>query len=207
MASTKLNPELQKAVDNIETFKRLVADKVTDPSRRLGLLALVDKVEETLIIAPASTRTDYQGAFPGGLVDHSLRVVKTMAALNKAYEAGLSSESLVVTGLFHDIGKCGNGERDYYLPKNSDWHNKQGIMYEINPDMMNIPVSLRSLYLLQKFGIVLTADEHFAISTIKDRFRPGEESISVANEPMLAVILQQAVRTTSLWGSGKTSLL
>jgi len=204
----KISPELQKAIDNVETFKRLIRDKVTGPSNRAKqLLVLVDKVEESLVLAPASTRTEYQGAYPGGLVEHSLGVLKTMVVLNKAYEANLQSEELVITGLFHDIGKVGNGRQDYYLPKNSEWHNKQGIMYEINPNLVSIPVSLRSLFLLQSFGVQLTENEHYAISSIRDRLRPGEEAIPVNNEPMLAVVLQQAVRTTVLRNRGKTSLL
>jgi putative nucleotidyltransferase with HDIG domain len=167
------------------------------------LLTLVDKVEETLILAPASTRTEFYGAFAGGLVDHSLRVVKTMGALNRAYETNLGTENIVVTGLFHDIGKCGNGEREYFLPKSSEWHNKQGIMYEINPDLVNMTVSLRSLYLLQSFGVRLTADEHYAISSIKER----NETQAVANEPMLAVVLQQAIRMASIKGAGRSTLL
>lgn len=202
-----ITPELQKAIDNIETFKRLITEKITDQPRKTGLLGLVDKIEETLILAPASTRTDYHGAFPGGLVDHSLKVLKTMSALNRAYEANLNTESLVITGLFHDIGKCGTVERPYYLPKSSDWHNKQGIMYEINPDLVNMPVSLRSLYLLQAFGVKLTADEHYAISTIRDRSRTTEENPMVQNEPILAVVLQQAVRMACLRGSGRASIL
>lgn len=198
-----LNPELQKAIENIEVFKKLITDKVADTSRKNGLLALVDKVEETLILAPASTRTEFHGAFAGGLVDYSLKVVKTMGALNRAYEANLGTESIVVTGLFHDIGKCGNGEREYFLPKNSEWHNKQGIMYEVNPDLPNMTVSLRSLYLLQNFGVKLTADEHYAISSIKDR----SESQVVTNEPMLALVLQQATRVVAIKGAGRSSLL
>lgn len=198
-----LNPELQKAIENIEVFKKLITDKVADTSRKNGLLALVDKVEETLILAPASTRTEFHGAFAGGLVDYSLKIVKTMGALNRAYEANLGTESIVVTGLFHDIGKCGNGEREYFLPKNSEWHNKQGIMYEVNPDLPNMTVSLRSLYLLQNFGVKLTADEHYAISSIKDR----SESQVVTNEPMLALVLQQATRVVAIKGAGRSSLL
>lgn len=200
-----LNPELQKAIDNIETLKKLVKDKVTN-GRSAKLLKLVDSIEESLIMAPASTRTEYQGAFPGGLVDHSIKVVKTMVALNKAYESNLTADEIVLTGLFHDIGKVGNGKEDYYLPKNSDWHRKQGINFEVNPDLIAMPVHQRSLFLLQKFEVNLTENEHYAISSIRDRSRPGDESLPVANEPMLAVVLQQAVRTTALRGRGKTSL-
>jgi len=206
---SKMNPELQKAIENIETFKKLVADKVTGTpfNNKEQLLALVDKVEETLLVAPASTRTEYQGAFAGGLVDHSLKVVKTMVALNKAYEANLSASEIVLTGLFHDIGKVGNGTREYYMPNNSDWHNKRGIMYDINPDLINIPVSQRSLFLLQAHGVILSENEHYAIASIRDRARTGEESLPITNEPMLAVVLQQAVRTTCLRNQGRTSLL
>jgi putative nucleotidyltransferase with HDIG domain len=202
-----LNPELQKAIENIETFKRLVTEKVADATRKTNLLGLIDGLEETLILAPCSTRTEFQGAFAGGLVDHSLKVLKTMSALNRAYEANIGTESLVVAGLFHDIGKCGSEGRPYYLPKNSEWHNKQGIMYEVNPDMINMPVSLRSLFLLQSAGVRLTSDEHYAISTVKDRIRTTDENLFVPNEPMLAVVLQQAIRVVCLKGSGRTSLL
>ncbi len=202
-----LNPELAKAIENIETFKRLVSDKVSDVDRKTALLSLVDGLEETLILAPASTRTDFQGAFAGGLVDHSLKVLKTMSALNRAYEANIGTESLVIAGLFHDIGKCGAEGRPYYLPKSSEWHNKQGIMYEVNPDLINMPVSLRSLFILQNAGVRLTSDEHYAISTVKDRVRSTDENLFIANEPMLAVVLQQAIRVVSLKGSGRTSLL
>lgn len=199
------NPELQQAIANIETFKKLVKDKIVN-GRSAKLLKLIDAVEETLITAPASTRIEYQGAFPGGLVDHSIRVVKTMVALNKAYETNLTADEIVLTGLFHDIGKVGNGKNDYYLPKNSEWHRKQGINFEINPDLIEMPVCQRSLFLLQKFEVILTENEHFAIASVRDRVRYGEESVPGSNEPLLALVLQQAVRTTVLRNRGRTSL-
>jgi hypothetical protein len=199
------NPETNKLVSNIETFKQLI--KVKAPSRSEKLLQLVEAIEENLIVAPSSTRTEYHGAFPGGLVSTSLAVVKTMGALNKTYEAGLEAESIVVTGLFYDIGKSGLTEDPYYLPKMSDWHRQQGIMYEVNDKLIPMSVANRSLYALQTFGIWLSAEEHYAISSIKDRFRFGEESLAITHEPMLAVVLQQAVRIVCLKGSGKASVL
>ena len=170
-------------------------------------MELVNALEENLIIAPASTRTEYHGAFPGGLVSTSLNVVKTMGALNKVYEAGLETETLVVTGLFYDIGKCGTTTDPYYIPKMSDWHRQQGIMYEVNDKLIPMSVASRSLFALQSFGIWLSGEEHYAISSVKDRFRFGEESLAVTHEPILAVVLQQAVRMVCMKGSGKTSLL
>lgn len=203
---TKKNPEYEQAVKNLETFKRLLTDK-TGP-RGLTLIDLTMELELALISAPASTRREYHGAFAGGLVEHLLTVVSLMATLNKAYETKLSAESIVLVGLFHDIGKCGNGKQEYYVPKTSDWHNKQGIYYEINPELeLNMPVHMRSLFLLQNAGVSLTEHEYFAISSVRDRLRPGEESLPTVNEPMLSVILQQAVKVASLKGSNRTSLL
>lgn len=203
--ASKTNPELTQAIQNIETFKGLIKSKA--PSRSERLLDLVSLLEENLIVAPASTRTEYHGAFPGGLVSTSLGVVKAMGALNKVYEAGLDAENLVVAGLFYDIGKCGDEKTPYYVPKNSDWHRQQGIMYDVNPELLPMSVANRSLYLLQSAGIWLTKEEHYAISSIKDKFRFGEESLATGHEPMLAVVLQQAVRVVCMKGSGKTSLL
>lgn len=199
------SPELAKAIENIETFKKVVRAKV--PARADKLLGLVDVLEENIMTAPSSTRTEYHGAFPGGLVDTSLNVLKTMGSLNKVYEAGIDAESLVVTGLFYDIGKSGTEKGPYYIPKRSDWHNQQGIMYEINPKLVPMTPANRSLFLLQGFGVWLTEEEHYAIASIKDRIRPGEESLPTTNEPMLAVLLQQAVRAVSLKGANRVSLL
>lgn len=201
------SPELKKAIDNIELFKKLITEKVANSNKRTQLLLLVSKMEESLLVAPASTRTEYHGAYPGGLVEHCLNVVKNMGSLNKTYGVNLLPEEIVVTGLFHDIGKAGTERFEYYLPKNSDWHNKQGIMYEINPVCINMPVSIRSLYLLQNFGVTLSENEHYAISSIRDRHRPGEENLPVNNEPYLAVILQQAVKMAVLLNRGRLSLL
>jgi len=200
----EINQELQEAISNINTFKQLISTKA-DQERKNSLLSLVSSLEETLILAPASTRTDYLGAYPGGLVKHSLNVLKFMSTLNQAYGSQLPSESLIVTGLFHDIGKCGDETGLYYLPKNSEWHNKQGIMYEINPAMIDIPVSLRSLFILQRHGIKLSRDEHYAISSIKDRVRSTDNNLVVHNEPMLAIVLQQAIRVALTGHTNKPS--
>jgi hypothetical protein len=204
---SNLSPELKKAIKNVETYKFIISEKLQDTERKAALLSLVDSVEETLILAPASTRIEYHGAFVGGLVEQSLNVLKTMSVLNKAYETSIPTDSLVVTGLFYDIGKVGDGKTPYYLAKQSDWHNQQGIMYEVNPNMISMPVSLRSLFLLQDARVRLTSEEHYAISTVKDRVRQSDESLPTTHEPFLAVVLQQAIRITSLKGSGRTSIV
>ena len=55
--------------------------------------------------APASTK--YHSAYEGGLLYHSILVTKKMLDLNEALNAGLDEESIIIVGLFHDVGKIG----------------------------------------------------------------------------------------------------
>lgn len=193
---------------NWKTFESLVATKlVGQPELLPGLTKFLAAEKSRIMTCPASTRTDYHGAFPGGLVDHSLRVVKLMSELNKAYGVELPSKSLIVTGLFHDIGKIGNEKFDYYVEKESDWHNKQGIMYEINQKVAGTSPSMRSLWWLSKFGVQLSEDEFLAIASIKDRVDNTNDSVPNNGESMLTVVLQQAVKVACLRGRGKNSVI
>lgn len=189
----------------MDMVQKLISEKVGE--RRVALKQIVDHFDARLALAPSSTRTDYQGAYMGGLVEHALNVVRLMAELNTTYKSGLTPDSIVTVGLFHDIGKVGNLEMDYYIQKNSDWHNKLGIMYEINPEISQTPVSQRSLFILQHFGVELTEEEHTAIASIKSTSRQGEDSLPVTNEPMLSVVLSQAVKVACMRGRGKTTVL
>lgn len=197
-----------------QVFERLQANMETfkNQSQEIGykhLTEMVDAVEERLILCPASTRTNYQGCYPGGLVEHSLRVTSLMFALQAAYDLHnkVDNSSILLTGLFHDIGKLGTLKQDYYFSKDSDWHRKQGILFETNPRLISMPVSLRSLWWLQEHKIQLTEEEHYAISSVKDRSsRPGEDSLPITNEPILGVILQQAVKVACMERKGKTSV-
>jgi hypothetical protein len=117
-----------------------------------------------ILTAPASSIDYYHNAFPGGYIDHVLRVVEfSMNLYNFYVENGMSvkgftKENLVFVAMHHDLGKLGfPGEgREKYLPNDSEWHRKNlGKVYKHNE---NIPFALvqdLSLYLLQKSGCVL----------------------------------------------------
>ena len=53
--------------------------------------------------APASTK--YHSAYPGGLVAHSINVYDALVRINTVYELKIGKESLIICGLFHDLGK------------------------------------------------------------------------------------------------------
>ena len=162
--------------------------------RAEAVLAMCDHFGERLALAPASAKTSYHCAFPGGLVEHSLRVLNVAYQLVKATNVDVDKQSLVLVALFHDLGKVGYSDEgtDYYLPQDSQWHrDKLGEMFKSNYDIPYMTVANRSLFLLQEFDVKLTTEEYVAI-LIHDGFSLPENQKYMLKDPMLATILSNA---------------
>ena len=135
---------------------------------------------------------DQYGAFPGGLIQHSLDVAGTMRKILQAHQFELPVESILKVGLLHDIGKIGDLDNDLFIDQDSEWHReKLGQMYKYNENLQKMSVSHRTLFLLQHFNVSLTNDEWISI-----QLAPGshfeENRFYVGSEPTLAIVLQQA---------------
>lgn len=161
--------------------------------RSQAIKNLLDHFGDRLALAPASSRDSFHNAFPGGLIDHSIRVLKLTMKLCKAYEVEFSKESIIISALFHDLGKVGNLDEDHYLPEDSDWHRKQGKKYKHNSKLQFMSTAHRAVYLLQHFGVQLTESEFLAIM-LNDGPEAPENVIYSMKEPTLAVIIHQADR-------------
>ena len=136
--------------------------------RAESVLAMLDDLDERLCLCPASAKKDYHGAFPGGLVDHSLRVLNNLVSLNKAYDWKLPKESMIIGALFHDIGKVGlpgkDAANDFYLPQTDSWrHDKLGEVYKYNDGASYLTTPDRSVFVMQHYRIKLTVDEFLSI--------------------------------------------
>jgi hypothetical protein len=128
---------------------------------------LINFLGEDFIGAPASTTTDLNNAFEGGLIDHLLRVTKYAILLNKNVLPTadknenfhtLDENSLFKVCLLHGIGKA-----KLYQVKDSAWHNERGIMYDFNNDLKSMSVGERSVFYATSNGVSLTEDEYQAI--------------------------------------------
>ena len=172
-------------------------DKFRSLCERLGdrsgpALSLVDHFAERLALCPASGRKEFHLAEPGGLVDHSLRVLSNAMKLCKAFDHSLPKESLIIGCLFHDIGKLGDLEHEYYLPQDSDWHReKLGEMYKYNKSMQYMTVPDRGVWLCQHFGLKLSQDEWLAIK-LNDGQYADENAPYKMKEPRLVDIVHTA---------------
>jgi len=122
---------------------------------------LLNFLGEDLFTSPASNMESMYNAFPGGLIDHLLKVTKYAIYINNCLPENLRTDqsSIIKVCFLHQIGKT-----KLYNFCESDWHRKnQGKMYEFNEDLVSMRVSERSAYYTMKFGVNLTEEEYQSI--------------------------------------------
>ena len=156
-----------KIQKNYEKHLKIVETYITD--RKDKVLSMIDSFQEEYALAPASGKTWYHNAFPGGYVDHVNRVVEYAVKQMRLYkemggDIDFTEEELVFAALFHDLGKLGDGDKMNYLPQTDKWRqDKLAEMYTNNPELDFMLIPDRSLFVLQKFGIEVTKKEFLAI--------------------------------------------
>ena len=196
LSAEQIQANLGQFYSNIETY-------ISEP-RTTKLLALYQSQEDNLAFAPASSRSSYHNAFPGGYVDHVNRVVEAALKVTKLWEnmgatINFTTEELVFSAINHDLGKLGRDGQPAYLPNDSEWHVKnQGAIYKPNTELPFIPIQDSSLFILQQAGIELTFNEWTAIKTHDGLYDDGNKAylLSSQNESKLRcslpLILHQA---------------
>lgn len=144
---------------NKERFISIVSE-----INREGISELLSWLEESdFYSAPASTK--YHGAYPGGLLDHSLHVYDEMLRLLKAYPEIEPShkESVAITALFHDLCKVNMYATEKRNRKNEFGQWESYDSYTINEKFAFGGHGSKSVYLLQHF-IPLEPEEAVAIN-------------------------------------------
>lgn len=140
------------------------------PSDRATVLkAFYEKHDNRIALMPASSKTAYHNAFPGGYVDHVNRVLDCAFELvilwkKMGAQINFSAQELAMAAINHDLGKFGTEEHEYYIDNDSEWHIKnRGEVFKHNPQLSHMKVQDRSLFILQNLGISLTENEMLAI--------------------------------------------
>lgn len=196
LSAEQIQSNLEKFYANIEEF-------ISEP-RATKLLALYQGQEDNLAFCPASSRTAYHNAFPGGYVDHVNRVVECALKTTKLWEEmgatiNFTTEELVFSAINHDLGKLGRDGKPAYIPNDSEWHVKnQGAIYKPNTELPFIPIQDASLFILQSEGIQMSFNEWVAIKTHDGLYDDGNKAylLSSQNESKLRcslpLVLHQA---------------
>lgn len=154
---------------------------------------LIAKYSDRYSTAPASTNEEYYSAFPGGLCYHNLQTVNGLMKLSQALCPNkFQRSSLVKVGFLAELGKIGDASKDYFIPVDSDWHNKKGIYYEYNKELSFMRIVHRSLFFAQVNGVEVSEEEYLAILAID---QAGENNSPYAyRENDLGFLLQTAIR-------------
>ena len=69
---------------------------------------------------------------------NSYNVGLSSANLNKQELCDKIKEHIPNLNVFHDFGKIGSLEADYYLSQDSNWHRERGMMYKYNDQLQYI---------------------------------------------------------------------
>lgn len=165
---------------NLNRFYELINKYITG-DRKDQLIEFYKSVEDVLTLAPASTKIDHHNCFPGGYVDHVIRVVEASLVLEKVWDKfgqvkKYTTEELVFSAINHDLGKLGTNDQPVYIQNDSQWHiEKQGILYKYNPSVTHMRISDRSLFYLQQYGIQVSENEYLAIKLHDGLYEEGNK--------------------------------
>lgn len=148
-------------LDNVEAEYEALFELLG--SRKAQVLAFKEYIERetSWLTSPASTR--FHLNIERGLLLHSVGVAYNALDVRTVLAPDISDESVVIAGLFHDLGKVGYPGKPYYLPNDVQWEiTKRNMTYKVNPEALTMNLAVRSLYLIAN-RVELTEDEAQAI--------------------------------------------
>lgn len=182
---------------NWDTLLEIISNEISE-GRKEKVLDFYNQYSERLIMMPAAHKKEYHNVFPGGYVDHVIRVIQCTMELHNLWEkmgadtSTYTREELVFSALNHDLGKMGDEEQESYIPQTDQWRkDKLGEDYMFNTKVPFASVPDRGLYLLQAHGIQYTFNEMIAIQTHDGLY-------DEANKKYLATYMPEQKPRTSL---------
>jgi hypothetical protein len=166
-----MNLTAEQIQNNWNVFLGIIEEHISSP-RKEKLLEFYNQYAERIMLMPAAHKKEYHNAFPGGYVEHVIRVVRCaikqhqLWADENADVSGYTIEELVFSALNHDLGKMGDEEHESYIPQTDQWRkDKLGEDYMFNTKLPFASVPDRGLFMLQSHGIQYTFNEMLAIQT------------------------------------------
>lgn len=142
--------------------------------------------ETSWLSSPASTR--FHNDFEGGLLCHSVSVTEILLKIKEILAPDIDSESCVVTGILHDVGKVGYAGKPYYIanPDRQGFGNRVR-KYIVNPRVVSMGLAVRSLFLVSQF-IQLTEEEAQAIVYHDGQYIEENRVIAHREEPLTLLL-------------------
>lgn len=166
-----MNLTAEQIEANWNTFLEYIKMYIGE-ERQQALLDFYTKYQDRIALMPAAHKKEYHNAFPGGYIEHVLRVIKCSIKLHALWEemgadtSTYTIEELIFSAINHDLGKIGDEYEEAYVPQTDNWRKeKLGEDYMFNNKLAFASVPDRGLYLLQAHNIKYTFNEMIAIQT------------------------------------------
>tara|TARA_R110000751_G_scaffold28319_8_gene73955 strand:+ start:1396 stop:2154 length:759 start_codon:yes stop_codon:yes gene_type:complete len=170
-------------------FTGYIEEYISSP-RKEKLLDFYKKFEDRLVLMPAAHKKEYHNAFPGGYIDHVIRVIECSLKVNQVWsdmgvdKSTYTIEELVFSAINHDLGKMGDETHDSYIPQDDKWRkDKLGEDYKFNEQVPFASVPDRGLFLLQSHGIQYTFNEMITIQTHDGLYDEGNKKYLMSWTP------------------------
>jgi len=188
-------------LDRYEKLKQ----KVIERKDSFGHFLVLLESETTWLTSPASTR--FHMAEERGLLNHSVGVAETLLRFREFLAPAISEESCVIVGLLHDVGKLGMPGKPLYLPNENEWMVKnRGIRYKINPEVVDMGLAVRSLYLVTKY-IPLSDAEAQAIAYHDGQYIDENKIVAHKEEPLTLLVHWADYWTAHIYEEGREKQL
>lgn len=143
---------------------RTTIENLLRATGRAGVENLINWMTENDFFG-SSCSTKYHLACDGGLAEHSVNVLYTMLKMRDALgmQGVVSDESVTICALLHDLGKCGDYDKAYYIENIlKSGKRSEAEPYKTNSNLLPIPHEVRSVTIAERF-IPLTEEEAHAI--------------------------------------------
>ena len=148
-------------LDNLEIKYNTLFEKLDDRKDQVMKFRSFLESETSWLSSPASTR--FHLNIESGLLLHSVGVTYNALRIKDLLAPNITDESVVITALFHDLGKVGLPGKPYYLPNKNKWEiEKRGMAYKVNPSIVTMNLGVRSLYIISQH-VTLSETEAQAI--------------------------------------------
>lgn len=175
-----------------EIFKRTLRTFIKRP----GIEGLIEWLETTdFFEAPASAK--YHGAYPEGLINHSMNVFNRLTRKRLDFPEGTTMETVAIISLLHDVCKT-----NFYRPEEiKQEHGQQVIQYGYD-NKLPIGHGEKSVILIQKH-MQLTDEEIIAISwhmgAFDERVKGGSKELSQVWEKYPLAFLLHIADMEATW--------
>lgn len=162
-------------------------EKFLETNLKYGIFTaeLADFLGEAFYTSPASPALDMYGCYPGGLLDHLMKVCKYSIQLNALLPEAIRVDvnQIIKVVFLAQIGKV-----FLFKPNENEWRrNVQGKMYDYRDDeMIVMTVGERSAYYANKYGVKLTEEEYQAI--VNSDKEGTERSVRWVSTPLSHII-------------------